>query len=165
MALVLALLLGQFAFADRTAEIVDLFSKTKQKQKRGVSRYLQVTAEPMVRSSNSGTYEAKDFAYALTIVTNGDTATGHGHDTAKFTLRDARLRGAHLTATKVYANGTTAPLEGLFLRRTIREGTSPDDARVTHTDIGLGIVGVDFDLGGIHVDRLFYEARPVVDSR
>ena len=42
-----------------------------------------------------------------------------------FTLRNARIQRA-LTGTKVYANGTTEPFEGVFINRTSFE--SPTDS-------------------------------------
>jgi hypothetical protein len=154
LSVVLLILLAQFASAStRVDEIVARFNKTKHKEKRGVSTYRRVEATPLARASVSGTYRPQGLDFVLDL----DARKGRDHRGA-FTLRDVRLNGAHLTATKVYTNGTTATLEGVFLRQTVREGTSPANARLTSDRTGIGIVGLDFVLdGGIELDKLFYE--------
>jgi len=108
----------------------------------------------------AGRYEA-DFGLALTLNVGVDgTLTGNGSDRGAFTLRNARVQGALLTATKVYASGETEPLSGAFLTRTVREGTAPDRVKSTRSAFGLGVVDLDLELPGFtHVERLFYERK------
>jgi len=152
---ILSLLVAQFALAGvRTDEIVARFNKTKHKQKHGVSQYRQIEAKPLVRTSYAGTYRPGGLDHMLTLSANGGSGQDH-HGT--YTLRNLRIDGAHLTATKVYANGTTGKLEGVFLRQIVREGTSSQNARVTSDSTGLGVVDLDFRISGINIDKLFYE--------
>jgi hypothetical protein len=146
---------------DRTREIVAMFSKTKnvQKQKRGFTKsvFVERHGEPVVPAGDSGTYEAEGLELSLRITRNG----GHGVDQrGAFTLRDVRLEGALLTATKVYAGGRTARLEGVFMDLVTRAGKTPADATTTRT-FGLGVVldepyVID---GGTRLERVFYERR------
>lgn len=154
LTVILLLVLAQFALAaTRVDEIAARFNKTKHKEKRGVSTYRKVESTPLASASIRGTYRPQGLDFTLDL----DARKGNDHRGA-FTLRDVRLNGVHLTATKVYTNGTTALLEGVFLRQIVREGTSPANARVTSDRTGIGIVGLDFVLdGGIHLDKLFYE--------
>jgi hypothetical protein len=156
------------AAADTADAIAARFSKTKHKtgSEHGVSKalFLEIKARPIVRrdpAAWSGDY-AGDFGWTMTLQVRPDgTATGNGTDGARFTLRNARVTGALVTGTKVYADGTTAPLRGAFLERTMRERTSPE--RITKRDAatGLGVVDIDVVIdGGIHIGRLFLEARP-----
>ena len=152
-------------FADRTQEIVDAFTKNKHvnKQKRGVSkqRYAHRHGEPVVQrdlTSLSGTYEAGgfDFTLRLTVARDGNVS-GSGSDRGEtFTLRGARIDGALLTATKVYANGDTQQLEGVFMNLVSRDGTTPETATTTRA-FGLGVVPeVPLRIDGMTMGRLFY---------
>jgi hypothetical protein len=146
--------------------IVSMFNKTKDKSKtkHGVtwSRYVEVRAAADTKSdpaAYSGTYAA-DFGYTFELdVARDGTVRGKGRDEGAFTLRNARVRGAMITGTKVYSNGSEAPLHGAFIRRTTREGTSRDNINSTHTATGLGVVGVDFRVMNINVTKVFYEAE------
>jgi hypothetical protein len=72
-----------------------------------------------------------------------------------FTLKNGRVTGALITATKVYGNGATEPFEGVFINRSVFE--SPTDPGVT--TVGLGVVGKELQVGGQSVGRLFYQLR------
>jgi hypothetical protein len=166
IAIALSLLLTFLATASprRAAEIAERFTKTKykHKQKHGIekSRYLDVQSRIAVRpaAEYSGHYDAELPQTTLTLdVTANGIVTGRGNDPRPFTLRDGRVRDAVLTAIKVYADGTTEPLEGAFLNRAMREGTSPDRITDESTEFGLGLVNVDVRIsGGISLDKLFY---------
>jgi len=74
----------------------------------------------------------------------------------RFTLRNARIEGALLTATKVYASGPTEPFESVFINRTSFD--SPRDRGVT--TFGLGVIGRSKVVAdGVSVDRFFYEKK------
>lgn len=166
-ALVFSLLFVTSLIADsieqRTAELVAMFNKTKnvQKKKKGgidKSIFLQVRSDAVAPAS--GTFAADDFGHSITLdVRNDGTVTGMGLDRGTYTLRDARVRGSLLSGTKVYANGTTAPLEAVFLRRTVREGTSPDRVTSEQTALGLGVRTHGLETHGMRIERVFYEAR------
>ena len=150
---VLSLTLAPFLLADTTNEIAARFQKTKHKQKHGVSRYLKIESTPVVRASYSGTFRARGLDHVIDL----DSRSGRDHHGA-FTLRNVRIDGAHLIATKVYTNGTTGKLEGAFLRQVVREGTSPANSRITSDTFGLGVIDLDFVIeGGIELDKLIFE--------
>ena len=151
----------------RTRVIAASFSKFKNvsKTKRGItkSKYLRVTSEPAVRTNPadySGVYEVSDFGLALNLnVDSRGVVTGSGTEPLTedvrrtFTLRDGRIQGALLTATKVYANGRSERLEGAFMNRMTFE--SPTDKG--STIFGLGTIGKTIQMHGQTFDRFFYE--------
>jgi hypothetical protein len=155
----------------RAQAIVASFNKSKHvaKEKRGVrkEKYLDVRGAPAVKANPadySGAYEAADarFSLKLRVDTNGkvegtgfDQLTDDAAVSRSFTLRNGRISGALLTATKVYGDGSSEPLEGVFINKTVFE--SPTDKGVT--TFGLGVVGKQFQRGGQTIDRLFYEVK------
>jgi len=162
------LFLSSPLFADRTQEIVDAFTKNKHvnKQKRGVTkqRYAHRHGEPVVQrdlASLSGTYEVHDLDFTLRLaVTRDGSVSGSGSDRGEaFTLRGARIDGALFTATKVYANGDTEKLEGVFMNLVSRDGATPETATATRA-FGLGVVPESpLHLHGVTFGKLFYERR------
>jgi hypothetical protein len=155
----------------RAQAIVASFNKSKHvvKEKRGVrkEKYLDVRSTSAVKANPadySGSYEAYDGRFSLQLrVDASGKVEGTGYDplndeaavSKKFTLRKGRVSGAMLTATKVYADGASEPLEGVFINKTVFE--SPTDKGTT--TFGLGVVGKQFQMDGMTVDRLFYERR------
>jgi hypothetical protein len=153
----------------RTADLVAMFNKTKHKSKNkhGVSKsmFLQVKSDAVVRkdpSTYSGVYVEPGFRFSIELnVRHDGSLTGKGSDQrGGYTLRDGQVRGALLTAMKAYPNGATAPLEGVFLQRVVREGTAPENVTSQSTAFGVGVrtPGLQAD-GGIEIDKLFFEAR------
>ena len=154
-----------------TQAIVASFNKSKHvvKEKHGVrkEKYLDVRSVPAVKQNPadySGAYEGTDARFSLQLrVAASGKVEGTGveplNDEAgvsrSFTLKDGRIAGALITATKVYANGSTEPFEGVFIDKTVFE--SPTDKGVTA--FGLGVVGEQFQVGGVNVDKLFYQLK------
>jgi hypothetical protein len=161
--LALALLTAVSSYALTVDEMLARFNKVKQKSKHrhGVSmeRYVNVHAE--LAPSRSGRYEASDVGRTLTLEVHADGAvTGRGvEDGRTFELRDGRVDRSHLTATKRFADGTTEPLEGIFINRRRREGRTAQEITCDHTAFGLGVTSVHFMFGGSTFDRLFYERK------
>ena len=60
-----------------------------------------------------------------------------------------------ITATKVYGSGSTEPLEGVFINKTVFE--SPSDKGVSA--FGLGVVGRGQQINGLTVDKIFYQLK------
>lgn len=151
----------------RTQTIVASFNKSKHlvKEKRGVrkEKYLDVRSVPAVKTNPadySGAYEA-DFGFSVRLnVDPSGKVEGSGYDplnhepavSRSFTLKNGRINRALITATKVYDNGSSEPFEGVFINKTVFE--SPTDPGVTA--FGLGVVGKQFQLDGLTVDRVFY---------
>jgi hypothetical protein len=159
--LLLCLTASASASEERVREILALFSKTKnvQKQKRGVlkSLFIEKHGEPVSGRDVSGRYEVAGLDLSLRITGSGGSGVDrHG----AFTLRDVRREAALFTATKVYTNGRTAPLEGVFMNLVTRAGKTPEDATTTRT-FGLG-VALDEPLvidGVTELQRVFYELQ------
>lgn len=160
--------LSAFASDARVAAILDQFSKTKHKTKEHkgvkVERYRNIEATPLVKANPaaySGRYAVQglDFDLELTVASNG-VATGSGVDEGRpFTLRNGRVEGVLLTATKVYRNGRTEPLEGAFITQRVREGTSPQRITYDHSETGLGVTGLDVHIDSINLTKLFYRSE------
>lgn len=160
---------SQSAVQARTRAIVASFNKSKHavKERYGVrvEKYKEVRSEPAIKASvrdYAGSYEVEGLGFSLDlrVDANGDvTGTGSepvdvdGAVRRRFTLRNARIDGALLTATKVYANGATEPFEGVFINRTSFD--SPSDKGVT--TFGLGVIGRSRAVAaGVYVDRFFF---------
>jgi len=155
----------------KTQAIVASFNKFKHvtKEKHGIrkEKYKKVQSEPVVKTNPedySGTYEIPDLGFAMHLhVDHTGKVEGDGYEPLMqdpavrraFTLKDGKIEGALLTATKVYAGGHTEKLEGVFIDRTSFE--SPTDKGVT--TFGLGTVGRPIDVSGLTLDRLFYELK------
>jgi hypothetical protein len=156
----------------RTQAIVASFNKSKHvvKAKRGVriEKYKEVRSAAAIRSNvrdYAGSYEADGMGLSLDLKVDANgNVSGNGHERVTldspvwraFTLRNARIQGALLTATKVYANGATEPFEGAFINRTSFD--SPTDKGETH--FGLGVAGVSRQVvNGVSIDRVFYERK------
>jgi hypothetical protein len=155
----------------RTQTIVASFNKSKHvvKERHGVKKekYLRVQSVPAIKQNPadySGAYEGTDARFSLQLRVDGSgKVEGTGveplNDDAtvsrSFTLRDGRMSGALITATKVYASGSTAPFEGVFIDKTVYE--SPTDKG--ETAFGLGVVGQQIQVGGVNVDKLFYQLK------
>jgi hypothetical protein len=154
-----------------TQAIVASFNKSKHvvKEKFGVrkEKYLDVRSVPAVKQNPadySGEYEVSDLGFFLELRVD---ATGRVEGTGseplnddaavsrRFTLKDGRMTGALLRATKVFGNGSSEVFEGVFINKTVFE--SPADNGVT--EFGLGVVGKQFQVGGMNVDRLFYQLK------
>jgi len=159
------------AVAQRTEAIVASFNKSKHaiKEKHGVrvEKYKEVRSEPVIKADPrdySGSYEAPDLGSSLEIhVDANGSVVGTGYERLdpdhsvwrKVTLRNATIEGALLTGIKVYENGRTEPIEGVFIRKTSFE--SPTDKGVT--TFGLGVVGPERIVDGNTVDKVFYQRK------
>ncbi len=155
----------------RAQTIVASFNKSKHvsKEKRGVrkEKYLEVRSAPAVKANPadySGAYEAADARFSLKLRVDGSgKVEGDGYEplnddaavSRSFTLRNGRVSGALITATKVYGDRSSEPFEGVFINKTVFE--SPTDKGVT--SFGLGVVGKQFQMDGNTIDRLFYELK------
>jgi hypothetical protein len=125
-----------------------------QKHKHKEKRF-----EPVVRADAgdyAGRYLGIDESYVLEIGTGADgtlkiTST---EGARRAELRDIRLGGARLTATKVYDDGSTAKFEGLFAERVLNGVRA----------FGVVVSGLDIKLEGLTINRTFYrlftEPRP-----
>lgn len=156
----------------RTQAIVASFNKSKHvvKEKRGVrfEKYKEVRSAAAIKTNirdYAGSYEAEGMGLSLDVSVDGSgNVSANGYERVYldspvwrgFTLRNARIQGALLTATKVYTNGTTEPFEGVFIDRTSFD--SPTDKGVT--TFGLAVAGTSRQLvNGVSIDRVFYERK------
>ena len=162
---------GVAATDTRTRAIVASFNKSKHavKEKHGIrkEKYLDVRSEAVVKENPadySGEYEEAGLGFSLRLRVDRDgKVEGTGYDplngdsgvSRSFRLRDGQIRGALITAKKVYADGSSEPLEGVFINKTRFE--SPADKGVTA--FGLGAIGKGFQVGGQNIDRIFYQLK------
>jgi hypothetical protein len=154
----------------RTDALVAALAKTKYKKKEkkdiSIQIYIDIKSEPVVKSNPSeysGVYEAEqDYRLELRVAADG-RAEGRGYDLLNmdgrkrqnFTLRDARVEGALLTATKVYESGATEPFEAVFNNRTITQGKNPNEIENRETKYGLGFIQNNVDWN----NRVFLELK------
>lgn len=137
----------------RTDALVAALAKTKYKKKEkkniSIEIYIDIKSEAVVKSNPgeySGIYVADGYRLDLRVNSDG-SATGSGYDRIgdssvkqNFTLRDARVEGALLTATKVYESGETRSFEAVFNNRTITTGKNPNQIENRETLYGLGFI-------------------------
>ena len=152
----------QLSSQTRAQELATAFNKNKHvvKEKYGVRRekYKDVRSEPAVKqniSEYSGVYEVTELGYLINVQVGSDgRVQANGSDKGRpFTLENARIDEALLTASKVYQDGATEKFEGVFLNRTDRN--SPADPGVTI--FGLGVVlNTPFEINGLTYQKLFY---------
>jgi hypothetical protein len=134
-----------------------------------VEKYREIRSEPAFKKDlreYAGAYEVPDRGYSLTLRIGedgrirgaGSEQSGQaGQAVRRFTLGNARIQGALLTATKMYDDGATETLEGVFITRTERNRpTDPGRSR-----FGLGVLGAPVTVAGAaRRDKLFYQFQP-----
>jgi len=161
--LALSLLMTVSSYALTVDEMLARFNKVKQKskQRHGVVMESYVNVHSELAPGRSGSYAESDFGRTLTLDVHADgTVSGRGaEDGRTFELRNGRVDGSHLTATKRFADGTTEPLEGIFINQRRIEGRTPREITSDHTTFGLGVTSVNFMFAGATFDRLFYERK------
>ena len=159
------------AAAERARELAARMSKKKHqvKEKYGVrvEKFKEIRSEPAVRSDPreyGGSYEAEGGFRLRLSVGAGGGVEGEGTDGSfdgsrrarNFRLRDARVEGALLTGTKVFDDGSSEKLEGVFINKTDR--VRPDDPGTTV--FGLGVIyDPPLVAEGYTVSRLFYQKK------
>ncbi|HEX9961621.1 MAG TPA: hypothetical protein VGB00_11845 [Pyrinomonadaceae bacterium] len=154
----------------KTQEVVASLDKTKYKHKVKKNfefeRYIDVKNEAVVKNpaEYAGVYESPDSTYRIELRAGGGKIEGGGYELdfqnsarVNFTLKDARIEGALLTATKVYADGNTEKLEAVFVNRTVTEGANPNKIERRETKFGLGFVDV---FNETSQNRVFCEYKP-----
>ena len=158
--------------AQRTRDLVASLDKTKYKKKEkaniSIEVFVDIKNEAVTkndRSEYSGTYETDGYKLDLRVATDGST-TGSGFDSfangdkpANFTLKNAKIEGALLTATKVYDNGKEQPLEAVFVNRNARAGSNPKVVSVDVTQFGLGFIQTASDANDSWTNRVFLEKK------
>lgn len=162
----------------KTQDLIAALAKTKykKKEKQGISfeLYVNVKNEAVVKNNvrdYAGVYASSDdssaSAYSLDLrVTPEGRVEGNGYDSdlnsdrESFTLRNARIEGALLTATKVYANGKTRDFEALFVNRTVTQGKNPNEINTREIKYGLGFVSYDRDNKLNITNTIFLEFKP-----
>jgi hypothetical protein len=162
------LIYGQNAQA-KTDDLITALGKTKYKKKDkkniSIEVYVDIKSEAVVKSraqDYSGVYENEsDYRLELRVSADG-RIEGKGYDTEfnpssqrNFTLRDARIEGALLTATKVFENGETVKFEAVFNNQTVKQGKNPNEIESRETNFGLGFI----QTGAGWTSRVFLKLR------
>ena len=152
----------------KTQDLIAALSKSKYKKKEkenfSFERYINIKSEAVVKNNvrdYAGIYQSSEAGYQIELrVSTDGKIEGSGYDSdfdtsqkQNFTLRDARIEGALLTATKVFADGTKEKLEAVFNNRTVIEGKNPNEINSRETKYGLGFI----DSWGTMTNRVFLE--------
>jgi len=172
--LVLSIGLSDTIFAQdaeqKTQNLIDALGKTKykKKEKKNISfeLYIDIKSEAVVKNNvrdYAGVYESSATDYRIELRVSADgKVEGNGYDfdlngsqKQNFTLKDARIEGALLTATKVFADGATEKLEAVFNNRTVVQGKNPNQIESRETKYGLGFI----DSWGTVTNRVFLEFK------
>ena len=158
--------------ADTQKKIQELLASLNRKQHRVVDRrdvkvekYLEIQSEPVVKSDvrdYSGRYLVPDIGYSLDIkVASDGRVEGSGSERSqsgerKFVLKNGKVEGPLLTADKVFKDGSSGRLEGVFINMTTRN--SPDAKGVSAFGIGTLSRPVASN-DGISRNKLFYRRQ------
>jgi hypothetical protein len=153
----------------KTDTLINALAKTKYKKKEkkniSIEVYVDIKSEAVVKADPreySGVYEAES-DYRLELrVSAADKIEGRGYDgemngpgRRNFTLQNARIEGALLTATKVYESGGVENFEAVFNNRTVVTGKNPDRIENRETKFGLGFIQSNADW----TNRVFLEMK------
>jgi len=152
----------------KTDALIAALAKTKYKKKErkdiSIEIYIDIKSEAVVKSNPSeysGVYEVEGYRLDLRVNSDG-RAEGSGYDSLlensrklNFTLRDARIEGALLTATKIFENGETKQFAAVFNNRTVATGKNPNEIESRDTKYGLGFIQSYADWKS----RIFLELR------
>ena len=156
--------------SQKTQDLIVALGKTKYKKKEKANfsfeKYIDIKSEAVVKNNvrdYAGVYQSADANYEIELRVAADgKIEGSGYDTdfgnslkQNFTLKDARIEGALLVATKVFADGKTENLEAVFNNRTVTEGKNPNEITNRETKYGLGFV----DSRGTMTNRVFLEFK------
>ena len=154
----------------KTQDLIAALSKTKykKKEKKNLSfeLYIDIKSEAVVKNNvadYAGVYESSEAGYRIELRVSADgKVEGSGYDSdfdtsqkENFTLKDAQIEGALLTATKVFANGEMKKLEAVFNNRTVTEGKNPNEINSREKKYGLGFI----DSWGTVTNRVFLEFK------
>ena len=152
----------------RAQELAAALDKTKYKKKEKrnitVEVYVNIKNQPVVKNpaEYSGLYRSDSSDYKLQLNVSSDgSATGSGYDSlnfgdgqrVNFNLRDARVEGAVLSATKVFDNGTSEKFEAVFVNRSVAVGQNPNSISTNDSSYGLGFIQTN----GTWTNRVFLD--------
>ena len=177
--LILSFIFSHTIFAQdtqqKTQDLIAALGKTKYKKKEkknfSFEFYIDIKSEAVVKNNvqdYSGVYQSSDKSYKIELRVSADgKAEGSGYDTTfndsgkrNFTLKDARIDGALLTATKVFDDGGTKKLEAVFNNRTIVQGKNSNEITDRETKYGLGFIDSLDSIGETSANRVFLEFNP-----
>lgn len=165
--------LAQDSNTSKTQELTASLDKTKYKKKEKkdfvIEIYVDIKNEAIVKAvaDYAGVYESGGEDYRVELNVSGGKIEGSGYDfnfenensgkpgRQKFTLRDVRIEGALLTATRVYENGETRKLEAVFVNRTAVQGKNPNEIESRVTSFGLGFI----DENSMFTNKVFCEKK------
>ena len=159
----------------KTQDLIAALGKTKYKKKEkknfSFELYIDIKSEAVVKTDvrdYAGVYQSADAGYQIELRVSADgKVQGNGYDSRfensrkhNFTLKDARIDGALLTATKVFADGGTEKLEAVFNNRTVVEGKNPNEITSRETKYGLGFIDILGTADTNITNRVFLEFKP-----
>ncbi|HLL69842.1 MAG TPA: hypothetical protein VK363_00330 [Pyrinomonadaceae bacterium] len=121
--------------------------KDKKKEKRFDPVVKQNIADYAGRYDSGG-----DYYLEITFGTDGQPSIVSQEGARRATMRDIRFTGARLTATRVYADGTTKEFEATFGNRIVN-----GDSR-----FGIRMENFQVKIDDFMLDRVFYrrESKP-----
>lgn len=154
----------------KTHELVASLSKTKYKHKVKGSfefeKYIDIRSEAVEKNNAaeySGNYESEDSMHQIKLNIANGKIEANGYDTnfesskkEVFSLKNAKIEGALLTAIKLYEDGKAENFEAVFINRTIVEGANPNKVEHRSTDFGLGFIAANGD----YTERIFCRYKP-----
>jgi hypothetical protein len=138
----------------RAQQIASAFTKHKNALPK---KYKDVRAEPVIRGDYTGRYEVSGLDWWIEIrVGAGGRIEGSGRDDRIFEVTHATIAGSMLTATKVYRDGSTEQLEGVFMNRI--ERTSPSDPGAASFGLGV-LLNRPVEGPGGTFEKVFYQMQ------
>ncbi|HEV2802667.1 MAG TPA: hypothetical protein VGW12_19505 [Pyrinomonadaceae bacterium] len=125
-------------------------SAQKLKHKHKEKRFEPVVKERLADYAGRYVGIEPDYYLEVTADADGELSVRVQEGARSATLRDIRIEGARLKATRVYANGTTKAFEATFVNR------------ILNGEIAFGVLveNLDIEYAGITFSRLFYRLAP-----
>ncbi len=156
------------AQADRADSLAASLDKTKHKKKEkgniSVEVFVDMKNTAAVRNNPteySGVYGEDENRLELQVGADGsvqgsgyETSYSDGQKRAAYTLKDARISGAVMTGTRVFADGRSEMFEAIFVNRSVAQGKNPNEIEKREKQFG-----VVFNPANKEGHRIFLEDR------
>jgi hypothetical protein len=118
----------------------------KLKQKKKEKRFEPVAKQNVAEYAGRYVGLMPDYYLEIAVTADGTLSVTSQERTRRATLRDIRLAGAQLTATRVYPDGTTGEFAATFVNRVLNGESS----------FGIMVENANVEFDDVTFNRVFY---------
>jgi hypothetical protein len=122
----------------------------KLKQKKKEKRFEPVVKQSLAEYAGRYVGLMPDYHLEITATPDGTLSVASQEGARRATLRDIRLAGARLTATRIYPDGTTGEFEATFVNRILNGESS----------FGIMVENVNVEFQDMTFTHIFYRLDP-----